>query len=320
MTFIAIGKLPTDHRRRQGGAAFPSTPSEVTCTIGKVTGGWRMPKDGAEQGEPSKHGALDDTLEGDKPSPEPAIPNNEGPGLTGLMLSRVKERLRDLGTDRALVPQERDNLRAFYTHERNKLQLQLAVLGKTEKLVFCESALEEARKSLDFARSERGREDGGRTWQTHIAGSALDPGTKNPDERSSFPDHPKEDDVRNAEGQHSIAEAALSEARSELQTASAELARLWVADASWKDRGRESRSLQALSDCAPRPKGGAATPWRKPSRTSHFQIVSRRLGIRIENCAPCEFQRDVRGSEGPDRFARHASRRMGKKASPNPHF
>jgi hypothetical protein len=195
-----------------------------------------MPNGGAEQGEPSQHNALSDTLSGDNPSAKTAIPNGGGPGLTGLRLSRVKERLRDLGTDSALPPQERENLRAFYTHERNKLQLQLAVLGKTERLVFCESALEEARKSLDFARSERGGEDGGRTWQTHIAGSALDPGTKNPDERSSFPDHAKEDDVRKAEGQHSIAEAALSEARSELQTASAELARLWVADASWKDK------------------------------------------------------------------------------------
>jgi len=97
-----------------------------------------MPNGGAEQGEPSQHNALSDTLSGGNPSAKTAIPDGEGPGLTGLRLSRVKERLRDLGTESALPPQERENLREFYTHERNKLQLQLTALGKTERLQLCE--------------------------------------------------------------------------------------------------------------------------------------------------------------------------------------
>jgi hypothetical protein len=131
--------------------------------------------------------------------------------------------------------------------------MQLAVLGKTERLKLCESALEEAKKSLDLARSEGGRQDARRKWQTHIAGNALGPGTKNPDGRSSFPDDPEEDEIRKAEGQHSLAEATLSKARSELQTASAELARLRVADGPWKEketaakRWELSRKWEAIS-------------------------------------------------------------------------
>jgi hypothetical protein len=130
-----------------------------------------MPNGGAEQAEPSQQGALKAT-----------IPSKEGPGLTGLMLSRVKELLRDLGTDGALPPQEREHLRRFYTHERNKLQLRLAVLDKTEKLKSCENALEESTESLE-------------------------------------------------------AEATLIKARSELQTASAELDRFSLADRTWKEPG-----------------------------------------------------------------------------------
>lgn len=41
-------------------------------------------------------------------------------------------------------------------NERNKFQLRLAALDKKEKVQFSESTLEEARKALEFARSEGG--------------------------------------------------------------------------------------------------------------------------------------------------------------------
>jgi hypothetical protein len=200
-----------------------------------------MSAGGAEQREPS------------------SIPDGEGPGLTGLMLSRAKEQLRDLGTDSVLPPQEREHLRLFYTHERNKLQLQLVVLCKTESLKLCESALEEARKSVDVARSERGRQDARTKWQTHVAGNAPGAETKNPYGRSSLPDNPEEDEIRKAEYQHSLAEATLIKARSELQTASAELARLRVAAGTWKEqetaakRWELSRKWEAITPAELRP-------------------------------------------------------------------
>jgi hypothetical protein len=184
-----------------------------------------MANGGAEQGEPSQDNALSETLSGDKSSPKAAIPNGEGPGLTGLMLSRVEERLRDLRTDSALPTQEQQHLHLFYTRERNKLQLQLAVLGKTEKLRSCESALEEARKSLDFARSEGGRQDARRKWQARIADNAQGNVIENSFGLSSFPDSPEEDEIRKAEAKLSLVEATLMNARSELQTAAAECSR-----------------------------------------------------------------------------------------------
>jgi hypothetical protein len=51
----------------------------------------------------------------------------------GLQLWLVKEHLRDLASDHTLPEKEREITRGFYTHEREKLHLRLAILDKKEK-------------------------------------------------------------------------------------------------------------------------------------------------------------------------------------------
>jgi hypothetical protein len=191
------------------------------------------------------------------------IPSGEGPGLTGLELSRINECIHDLGKDRALPPQERDHLRAFYTQEQNRLKLQLVVLGAAERVELCENMLQEAEKALDFARSEAGRQEITRSWQVRV-GSESVAGTANISRPDSSVDDPEEAEIRKAQSQRSLAEAAvikarselqtaLTKARSELQTASAELERLSVTDSKWTEaetaakRWESSRKWEAIT-------------------------------------------------------------------------
>jgi hypothetical protein len=191
--------------------------------------------DGGEQNKPSDSNGSRDPLQGDNSAPKPAILNGDGPGLTGLKLSGVEELLRDLGTDNVLPPQERADLRAFYTHEQNRLKLQLAVLGNAERVKSGEDALQEAGKALDFARSEDGRQEARRKLPTQVVSNELVTSTANLSGPSSFVGDPEEAEIRKAEGERSLAEATLIKARSELQTASAELERLSLADSNWKE-------------------------------------------------------------------------------------
>src|ERR1700716_2589692 len=106
-------------------------------------------------------------------------PSDEaGPGIVGAELSLVKEHLRDLGTDSTFPQQERDLIRGFYTHARDKLQLQLAVLGQKETVLSNEKAVTEARKTLDFAQSEGGQQEARRKRQKRLAGDAPGAGPK----------------------------------------------------------------------------------------------------------------------------------------------
>jgi hypothetical protein len=108
------------------------------------------------------------------------------------------------------------------------------VLGNTERVKSCEDALQEAGKALDFARSEGGRQEATRIWQARV-GSESVAGTANLSGRDSSTDRPEEAEIRRAESQRSLAEAALIKARSELQTASTELESLSLGDRKWKD-------------------------------------------------------------------------------------
>jgi hypothetical protein len=169
-------------------------------------------------------------------APATAVPNGDGPGLTGLKLSSIKDHLHDLGTDTALPQQERDHLRFFYTREENKLKLRLVVLGDAEKVQSCEKALCEPQNALALARSEGGQHDAAREkWQTPIAGNALGAGTESLSGLSSSTENPEQDEIRSAESHVSLAEAALIKARSELQTHFAELEHLSLSDGQWKN-------------------------------------------------------------------------------------
>jgi hypothetical protein len=201
------------------------------------------------------------------------------------MLSAIKERLRDLMTDNALPLPERDNLREFYTRERNRLELQLSVLEKTERLNSCESALEEAKRSLDFARSEGGREDARRKWQAQAAGNPLGAGNKSPYGLSSFPDKPVEDEIAKAEAQYSLTEAMFIKARSDVEIPSAELARLRLPDVAWKKRETEakrwelSRKWEAITPAELQPAVKAIRHTFEHSGCWRSKESTRRLGF-----------------------------------------
>jgi hypothetical protein len=246
--------------------------------------------DAGEQNKPSDSNETRDPLQDDNSTPKPSITNGDGPGLTGLKLSRVKELLRDLGTDNALPPQERADLRAFYTHEQNRLKLQLVVLGNAERVKSCEDALQEAGKALDFARSEDGRQDSGRKWQTRIGGDALEASAENLSGPTSSMGKPEEKEIRKAESQHSLAEVTLAKARSELQTASAELERLSRVDGKWKEsetaaeRWELSRKWEAITPdeltCIKAPQTHG-----RPSDTGHHQAPHHgATGVSRPNC------------------------------------
>lgn len=183
-----------------------------------------------------KRGNLSQSTATNDKAPTTAVPNGDGPGLAGLKLSSIKDRLNELRTDTALPPQERDHLRLFYTREESKLKLQLVVLGDDEKVQSSEKALHEAKSALDLARSEGGRQDAARKeWQTRIAENALRTGTENVSGQFSSTESPEEEQIRNAESNVSSAEAVLIKARSELRTHFAELERLSLSDGQWKN-------------------------------------------------------------------------------------
>jgi hypothetical protein len=110
--------------------------------------------DATEQGGHPDASVSGDTSHGLGSSPDDAMPADAGPGQVGAELSSIKEHLRDLGTDKTLPPQERDLLRLHYSYQRDKLQLQLAVLEQNERVHSSEQAIEVARKALDLSRLE----------------------------------------------------------------------------------------------------------------------------------------------------------------------
>jgi hypothetical protein len=109
--------------------------------------------DGAEKSDPSASDASSDT-QTENSLPKRAFPGEDGPGVVGLRLSRIKGHISDLGTDKALPREERDLLRSYYTREREKFQFRLGVLGETEKIKAIESTIEKARKDVNSPRSE----------------------------------------------------------------------------------------------------------------------------------------------------------------------
>src|SRR5438270_173945 len=58
---------------------------------------------------------------------------DRNPGEIGAKLSRIKDRLRDLGTDNTLSVKEREPHRVLYEHERDKLQSQLNLLANEKQ-------------------------------------------------------------------------------------------------------------------------------------------------------------------------------------------
>jgi hypothetical protein len=162
-----------------------------------------------EKGDSSDSHVSSDARKDQNSFPHWLIHKEEGPGIVGLELSRINERLRDLETDNALPTLERKRLQAFYTRERSKLRLRLAVLGKTEKVKSAESAFEEIGKALDCTRSEAPRLG--------------------------------EDEVRTDDCRRSLAEALLIKTRSELQAASSALEELRADDRSWDDQKAAAR-------------------------------------------------------------------------------
>jgi hypothetical protein len=139
-------------------------------------------------------------------APNDAVSADGGPGRVRAELSTVKEHLRDLGNDKTLPPQERDLFRLHCTHQRNKLELQLAVLGQKEKVQLTERALEEARKAVDLAWS-RGRQ---------------------------LAENFQNNELTTAENQIARAEASLGNFRSELQALLSSLEHLRTDDAKWE--------------------------------------------------------------------------------------
>jgi len=160
----------------------------------------------------TEQGRHPDTSGSGDPSPKPgsspndAIPTDGDPGRVGAELSTIKEHLRDLGTDKTLPPQERDLYRLLYTHQRNKLELQLAVLEQKERIHSTERALEEARKAVDLAWSK------GRQLAENFQNYEL----------------------TTAENQFAEAEASLGNFRSELQALLSSLEHLCTSNAKWE--------------------------------------------------------------------------------------
>ncbi len=162
--------------------------------------------DATEQGRHPDASVSGETSQGPGSLPKDAPSADAGPGLVGAELSRIKDHLRDLGTDKTLPPQERDLYRFLYTHQRNKLELQLAVLEQTERVHSTERALEVARKAVDLARSE---------------GRQLAENSQN-------------NELTKAENQLAEAEASLGSVRSELQALLSALEHLRTNDAKWE--------------------------------------------------------------------------------------
>jgi hypothetical protein len=162
--------------------------------------------DAAEQGRHPDTTVSGETSHETGSSPHHAVPADAGPGRVGGELSTIKERLRDLGTDKTLPAQERDLYRLVYAHQCNKLQLQLAVLGQKEKVQSTERALEEARKAVDLARSE-GRE---------------------------LAENAQNNELTAAENQLAEAEASHGTVRSELQALLSTLEHLRANNAKWE--------------------------------------------------------------------------------------
>jgi hypothetical protein len=143
-----------------------------------------------------------------------ALRKDAGPGMVGLELSRIKECLRDLGTDTTIPREERELLHGFYVHRRDALQLRLLVLSEGEKVKAFEIALEKAGEAAASARSYAG---------------------------GQAPDTPEENGIRKAESEFSEVEASLVKARAAMQTASSALERLRGDEERWEERSTSAR-------------------------------------------------------------------------------
>jgi hypothetical protein len=176
--------------------------------------------DGAEKNEPSASNASSDSRTADKSLPRVVFPDEEGPGSVGVELSWIKSCIRDLDNDKAVPREDRDLLRLYYTREREKLQLKLHVFGEAEKIKAIESALQQTRQELDFARSEDGRREARKG------------------------ENAEEDEIRKAELRHVLAEESLVKARSALQEVSSALEHLCREDTKWEKQKPSARKWE----------------------------------------------------------------------------
>jgi len=71
-----------------------------------------------------------------------AVVDEEGPGIVSVELSWTKSLIRDLESDNTICRDERNSLRLYYTHKREKLQLKLRVFAEAEKIKELESAIQ----------------------------------------------------------------------------------------------------------------------------------------------------------------------------------
>ncbi len=140
-----------------------------------------------------------------------------------LELSRIRECLRDLGTDNTFPREEREFLRGFYVYRRNTFQLRLAVLSEAEKVKAGEIALERAKEAVASARPQAG---------------------------GQFPDNPEGSGIRKAENEFSAVEASLVKARATVQTASSELERLQRDGGKWEGQEAAARRWEMSREWA----------------------------------------------------------------------
>jgi hypothetical protein len=179
--------------------------------------------DGIKHAAESKADGVTDIFSGNNPPQNLAWAKGAGPGKVALELSRIKECLRDLGTDNKIPREERELLRGFYVHRRNAFQLRLAVLSEAEKVKAGEIALERAGEAVASASSPTG---------------------------GQFPDNPEGNGIRTAESEFSAVEASLVKARTAVQAASSELERLQRDGGTWEGQEAAARRWEMSREWA----------------------------------------------------------------------
>jgi hypothetical protein len=157
----------------------------------------------------------------------------EQPGELGVHLSHLKRRLELLREDKALTERSREGLRDFYRHECDKVQLELKVLNKMERVGTKEKDIESASKKIEFAQSEAGREQARRIWQRRGAGMALSGGPTSAYRLAQFPDNPEEHELKIAKQQRAEASRLLTAAQNDLEEASLALEKARLEETKW---------------------------------------------------------------------------------------
>jgi hypothetical protein len=109
--------------------------------------------DGDEKSEPSATKSSSDSRANNS-LPKGIFRDEDGPGQVGVGLSWIKSVIRDLGTDKAIPREERDQLRLYYTREQAKFQLKLRVFGGAEKIRAIKGALETVRQNDEVQKTE----------------------------------------------------------------------------------------------------------------------------------------------------------------------